>query len=137
MREVEDNNDAIKHREIHFAEPHSSGNQALCAEKILLKAEGIEHTEVISPTLLKIEYHLQFFTFSTLENVLSELGFHLDNSLLQKLKRAVYEYTEDVQRENFGFAHDHHQHQEIFIRRYQKLRHGCQDERPEHWRTYW
>ena len=135
MNEINDN-DVVKHREIHFTGPHGSNNQALCAEQLLLQAEGIEIAKALSPTLLKVSYHLQFFTFATLEKVLSELGFHLDNSLLQKLKRAVYQYTEDVQRENFGFVHDHHQHRDIFIQRYRKLRHGCQDGRPEHWRTY-
>ena len=72
-----------------------------------------------------------------IEDSLVELGFHLDNSLLYKLKRSLYHYTDETQRSNMGCCSDQCQcTREVFINRYQRLMHGCRDSRPRYWREY-
>ena len=69
--------------------------------------------------------------------MLQEVGFHLDNSVISKLKRALFYYAEDTQLANMGYDHAESKSTlEIFINRYNQLPHGCRDERPMHYRRY-
>lgn len=97
--------------------------------------DGISHLELIETHKLTISYDVRVITLEIIEDTLIELGFHLDNSLLYKLKRALYYYTEQVQRENLGHAKNQLT-RNVFINRYDRLQHGCRDDRPEHWRKY-
>ncbi|MDH5571711.1 MAG: hypothetical protein OEY89_08100, partial [Gammaproteobacteria bacterium] len=92
---------------------------------------------LITPLHLNIKYDIQFLTLSIIEDSLIELGFHLDNSLMLQLKRALYKYTEETERANLGCGYSQDQStRDIFIHRYQKQNHGCRDTRPKHWRDY-
>lgn len=130
-------NGLIKQREVIFCMLHPDPRQAHTAAAVLDGVEGILHLEVPDPAMLKVRYDLLRLTLQQIETLLSERGFHLDNSLMNKLLRALYRYTEDNERQNLGCpAGDSNCTTKVFISSYQRREHGCRDERPNHWRRY-
>jgi hypothetical protein len=126
-----------KQRDIIFHPLHADEDQALTACQMLSDIEGIFLADKISPTHLIIRYDLRFFMLSDIEDLLVTVGFHLDNNLLIKIKRALYRYTEETERGNMGCPPGQSNcTREVFINRYKQLPHGCRDKRPAHWRNY-
>lgn len=133
------NPDTLKHREIGFTEPHPDPRQAHSAVLVLSGIEGIVSVCVHdnNPSIICISYDLNAISLSLIEEFLGELGFHLDNSLLYKLRRALYYFTEENQCNNLAMSRDQdHNTRDIFMRNYRCKVHGCRDERPEYWRKY-
>jgi len=127
----------IKQRDIHFSTFHPDDNQAVAAMRLLGGMPGIENLSVHSPLRLSVRYHLAHFTLAEIEALLQELGFHLDNSLLVKLTRALFHYSDETERANLGCYHGQCKTtRDVFINRYQQRPHGCRDTRPPHWRNY-
>lgn len=126
-----------KQRDVIFNPLHDDENQALTACQMLVDLDGIVFAEAISNQHLIVRYDLRFFTLVDIEELLTTVGFHLDNNLLIKLKRALYRYTEETERANLGYPQGQsNSTREVFINRYQQLPHGCRDKRPNHWRNY-
>jgi hypothetical protein len=98
--------------------------------------DGVHEVNPAEPHLLFVRYDITIITLSLIEEVLVEFGYHLDNSLMHKLKRALYAYTEETQRANLGLEGENTADRKVFIQNYLRRRHGCRDERPEHWRGY-
>lgn len=133
----DDNDQLIKRRDIHFSNLHSDSAQAQTAMFLLSDVVGIQDMVLINDLCLHISYDIRHISLELIEAVLQEVGFHLDNSLLVKLKRALYYYSESVQRDNLGCVEpDNNSTQKVFISKYQQRKHGCRDERPPHWRKY-
>lgn len=127
----------IKQRDVMFSLLHDDENQSSTAAKMLIDLDGIISAESISSTHLIINYDLRFFTLVDVEELLSTVGFHLNNNLLIKIKRALFRYTEETERANLGCIEGQSNcTREAYINRYQKLPHGCRDKRPDHWRSY-
>ncbi len=126
----------VKHREIRFCRLHPDKQQAHTASLLLSDVEGIHLLRPVDSYLLHISYNITCLNLNLIEDVLIDLGFHLDNSLMMKLKRALYYYTEEVERANLGVDECGCADRQVFINRYLTRRHGCRDERPEHWRSY-
>ncbi|MCK4866268.1 MAG: hypothetical protein KAT06_12695 [Gammaproteobacteria bacterium] len=126
-----------KQRDVMFNTLHDDKNQALTASQMLVDLDGVFLADAISETHLIIRYDLRFFTLVDIEELLTTVGFHLDNNLLIKLKRALYCYTEETERANMGCLKGQSNcTRGVFINRYQQLPHGCRDTRPNHWRDY-
>jgi hypothetical protein len=83
-----------------------------------------------------VRYDIRQISLQFIEGVLTDLGFHLSSKLSFQLMRALYYYTEEVQRANLGLAANCRECVQVFVQSYQRRRHGCQDRRPEHWRNY-
>lgn len=133
----QDEQDIIKVREIAFVEFHPDPDQAGTAAPLLSELPGVETVSAVSPTLLEIRYNVLTICLEQLEGALIGAGFHLSNRLMHKLRRALYYYTEEIERENNGCPPgDLNDTKQVFINRYQQRQHGCQDQRPEHWRKY-
>lgn len=131
--------EVIKHREIGFREPHPEPDQAQHALLLLSDVEGILTLRLIDPLRIGIAYDIRMMTLQDIESALVEVGFHIDNSLLYKLQRALYAYTESTLRANLGLAAETCNGDcalKIFVRQYQNRSHGCRDIRPQHWRRY-
>lgn len=127
----------IKRREILFCALHPDKNQARSATVLLNDVEGIHSAHPDEPERLRVTYDLVQITYNDIETGLMEVGFHLDNSLLTKLRRALIHYTEETARANLGCAKGRGNCTEgVFVNRYQRIEHGCRDERPEYWRNY-
>lgn len=131
----ESNHDLVKHRELAFCSLHADPEQASSALFFFSDVKGILHLELIDTHKLAVSYDIRYISLKLMEEALIELGFHLDNSLLHKLKRALYYYTEEIQCDNMG-CHKNQCTRQIFINRYDRLQHGCRDDRPQHWRKY-
>ncbi len=130
---------SVKHREIGFRTPHPDPHQAQTAMLLLSDLEGVLQVSVAQPDAdsLVVSYDVARIDLHTIETQLRRLGLHLDNSLLANLRRALYYYTEDNERQALA-VHDDQEHatREVFMRCYRCRVHGCRDQRPEHWRTY-
>jgi hypothetical protein len=132
-----DADNLIKHREIGFSKLHPDPNQAQTATLLLSDIEGVKHVNFVSATFMRISYNVLNITLEQIEDILKELGFHLDNRLIYRMKRSLYYYTEETQRANHGCNKaDGNCTQKVFVKRYQAIKHGCRDERPTHWRKY-
>ncbi len=126
-----------KKREIIFSDMHPNSNQAQSALRMLENIPGILKLEAIHPLQLNLHYDIRYLCLADIEEALTEVGFHLDNSLILRLKRALYSYTESTERANIGCERCQDQNtRDVFIDRYQQQRHGCRDPRPNHWRDY-
>jgi hypothetical protein len=129
--------DRIKHRQIHFRDLHPERNDALSAARFLRDVEGVLYVKTATPILLELSYDIRLTCLEEIEAALDELGLHLDNGLLYRMKRALHYYTEDVLRENHGLKGAESQStKRVFAVRYESIEHGCRDQRPEHWRRY-
>ncbi|MCB1875519.1 MAG: hypothetical protein KDH88_06035 [Chromatiales bacterium] len=134
---AETENDLIKRRDICFSQLHPDPRQHETAVQLLAGVDGVFSAEAAGQLCLRVEYDVRLITLRVIECVLEELGFHLDNSLIVKLKRALHYYTEETQRANLGLeCSQDSTTTQVFVCRYAKRRHGCRDERPEHWRKY-
>lgn len=127
----------IKQREIQLSSHHPDPNQAQSAWMVLCSIPGIEHIDVLSPTLLIIHYYVAEVTLDDIEAHLIEHGYPLDNSLQYKIRRAIYHYTDDTERANL-FSSDLFTRttREVSVNQYQQEFHGCRDKRAKHWRDY-
>ncbi|QKT04945.1 hypothetical protein HUS23_03070 [Ectothiorhodospiraceae bacterium 2226] len=126
--------DTLRARELTFCPLHPDADQAHTAAQLLAALPGVLAAEAQAPTQLAIRYDLRAICLLDLEHVLDDAGLHLDNSLLQRLKRALIHYTEETLRANL--ASDEDPTRQVFVHRYRRLRHGCRDRRPDHWRHY-
>ena len=126
-----------KQRDVMFNPLHDDQNQATTAAQMLIDLDGVVFADATSEIHLIVQYDLRFFTLADIEELLSTVGFHLDNNLLIKLKRALYRYTEETERANMGSPKGQsNSTRGTYINRYQQLPHGCRDKRPDHWRDY-
>jgi len=127
----------VKNREVVFNEFHPDGDQAATAAAVLQDLPGILGTEPLSAVCLQIRYDICLVSLQIIDEMLSAAGLHLDNGLLNRLKRALYYYTEETERANMGCPRGSANcTQRVFINRYERLEHGCRDHRPDHWRRY-
>ena len=132
-----DNPEFIKHRDIHFNELHPDPNQAHTAALMLTDIKGIQKVNPVDPLHLQVSYQLMDISLEQIEDGLVELGLHLDNSLIYRLKRSLYYYSEETQRANQGCLQGNSNcTRKIFAEHYQRQDHSCRDERPDHWRKY-
>lgn len=126
-----------KQREITFCSLHPDENQPGTAADLLANLDGIDSAQQISDTSIRVEYQIDHVCLADIEALLAERGFHLDNSLAHRMRRALVHYVEDTQRANMGCGRgESNCTTKVFINRYRKRDHGCQDERPKHWRRY-
>ena len=127
----------IKQREICFAPLHPDPHQARTALLLLDGIDGMERVWLVGEHCVGVRYDLRKLSLQVIDELLVELGFHLETHLLEKLKRALYYYTEETECANRGCELPNSgATREVFINRYQHLPHGCRDHRPEYWRRY-
>jgi hypothetical protein len=128
--------DLIKRREIRFCTLHPDKNQAQSVLLLLSGAEGILDITYVDELCLYVSYDVRQLTLQAIENVLIRLGYHLDNRLLMRMKRALYAYSEDTQRTNLGCTEMTADTTLVYAKRRTANGHRCRDKRPEHWRKY-
>jgi hypothetical protein len=126
-----------KRREIAFCTLHPDPTQAHSAVALLLDVEGVTQAKALNNATLEVHYHLRTICLADIEALLENKGFHLDNRLVHKIRRALYQYTEETQRANLGCPRgESNCTEKVFASTYRKREHGCQDDRPDHWRRY-
>ncbi len=128
-------NTHIKYREIQFDAMHADAKQAQSAILLLADVIGISSSIIQTPCRLIVSYDITQITFDEILYELSDNGFHIYNSLLAKLKQALYSYTEQTERANLAISQNLST-RNMFMKQYQRRPHGCRDQRPTHWRNY-
>ena len=126
--------DLTKTREIFFSNfPKGQAEQAL------LLLSGLDDMEVqllSSKNAITISYNILQYTLQGIESALISQNFHLDNNLLQKIRRALAYYCEEIQRENLKVPERPQKSQQVFVHAYEHHPHGDHDETPLEWREY-
>jgi hypothetical protein len=111
-----------KHREIRFSK--LPPGQIERAQSMLALLSGIEVAAGLLPTTISVWYEVEDHTMQGLEAALRQEGFHLENTLIAKLIRALVYYSEETQLRNmhgpqrllkkshevYSKAWDHHPH---------------------------
>jgi len=133
MSEVDD---LTKRRELRFCHLHPDPNQARSALLLLSDAAGVMEITLADELCLYITYDVRHLTLDAIEKILTRLGYHLDNRLINRMKRALYNYSEETQRANLGVSDNTDNTTQVFVKRYSSNYHGCRDKRPNHWRKY-
>ncbi len=109
------------------------------AKEALLLLHDLPHLTVLSTvgeTGLLIRYELPFYTLEKIEIALIDQGFHLDNSLFNKLRRSLIYYVETLQCQNRTQPEQSARSRRIFARVYEHHAHGDHDDTPPEWRDY-
>ena len=85
-----------------------------------------------------VAYELTDHTLRELDEHLVEKGFHLDNTLMTKLTRALIYYVEDTQLLNIDAPERRlkRSSQEAYGKAWEHHPHGDHDETPPEWREY-
>ena len=107
-------------------------------------ADDLQHIEDVAvepryeKRALGVGYDLQQHTLAELEDHLVDKGFHLDNTLMSKLTRALIHYVEETQLHNLGAPEKRLKRsaQEAYVKAWEHRPHGDHDDTPPEWREY-
>ncbi len=124
-----------KQRDILFAK--FPPGQVPEASDHLAAKESLEVEPHIEKRVVAVGYELTQYTLGDLEEELVEKGFHLDNTLLSKLTRALIHYVEETQLHNLD-APEYRlkRSDEAYVRAWEQHPHGDHDDTPPEWREY-
>lgn len=132
----------IKNREIHFCSVHANPDQAHSAVFTVNDLSGVLMSHALNHQCIKVAYDLNRITLADIENILQNEGFHLDNSIMAKIKRSIVFYCEEASRENnkqerlIEEVHNKHSSDVVYLWTRKKKLCDCRDHRPESWRRY-
>ncbi len=131
------NPDLKKRREILFAK-FPPGQVPEAADDL----RRVEHLETVEPQYERrtvgVAYELTHHTLQELEDHLVDKGYHLDNTLMSKLMRALIHYVEETQLHNLDAPERRlkRSSQEAYVKAWEHHPHGDHDETPPEWREY-
>ena len=128
--------DLKKNREILFSKfppgqvPEAAGD--------LERLEEVDIEPKFERRSLGVAYDLQNHTLKELDEHLIDKGYHLDNTLMSKLTRALIYYVEDTQLHNMGAPEKRlkRSSQEAYVHAWEQRPHGDHDDTPPEWREY-
>lgn len=106
------------------------------AARLLSRLPGVTVTAHAAERRVHIAYSLPHWTLEELEQRLMQAGFHLDGSLLHRLRRALVHYTETVQMENLSHPEREYKTKEVYVHAWEHHPHGDHDDTPEELREY-
>jgi hypothetical protein len=125
-----------KNREILFAK--FPPGQVPEAADDLKRLDEVEVAARIEKRSVAVGYELQQHTLLELEEHLEDKGYHLDNTLLSKLTRALIHYVEETQLHNLDAPEKRLKRtsQEAYVNAWEQHPHGDHDDTPPEWREY-
>lgn len=125
-----------KQREIVFAK--FPPDQVPEAADDLQRLEELAVQTFLEKRSVGVEYQLTDHTLQEIEEHLVEQGYHLDNALMNKLRRALIHYIEDTQLHNLDAPEKRlkRSQQEGYVQAWEQRPHGDHDETPPEWREY-
>lgn len=89
------------------------------------------------PLSVVVRYSILEYSLEVLESALADAGFHLDQSLYMKLRRALIYFCEETQRHNLLSPERLlKQSNEVYIKAYAHHPHGDHDDTPLELREY-
>lgn len=130
------NPDLKKNREILFAK--FPPGQVPEAADDLGRLPEVAVDPRVEKRAVGVSYELTEHTLEELEVHLEDKGYHLDNTLMSKLTRALIHYIEDTQLHNLGAPEKRlkRSSQEAYGKAWEHHPHGDHDETPPEWREY-
>jgi len=128
--------DLKKHREIQFAK--FPPGQVPEAADDLSRLDALAVEPQFEKRMVGVEYELTRHTLLELEEHLVDKGYHLDNTLMSKLMRALVHYVEETQLHNLGAPEKRLKRtsQTAYGKAWEQHPHGDHDETPPEWREY-
>lgn len=108
------------------------------ASDFLSKLKDLEVAPRIERRTVGVAYDLHQHTLQELEGRLEEQGYHLDNTLMSKMMRALIYYVEETQLHNLDAPErplKKSQH-EAYTHAWERHPHGDHDDTPPEWREY-
>ena len=128
--------DLKKHREILFSK--FPPGQVPEAADDLKRLEEVSAEPKNEKRVVGVDYQLTQHTLQELEEHLVDKGYHLDNTLMSKLTRALIHYVEDTQLHNLGAPEKRLKRtsQQAYVKAWEQHPHGDHDETPPEWREY-
>jgi len=124
-----------KQREILFAK--FPPGQVPEAAGLLGRLERLEVRPEIEQRQIGVTYSLADYTLQELEEHLIDRGYHLDNTLMSKLMRALIHYVEDTQLHNLEAPERLiKRSDEAYVHAWEQHAHGDHDDTPPEWRDY-
>ena len=121
------------HEILFYALP---ADQAVQSARMLGRLPGVVAQPHPAEHRVTVHYDVLAHTLQMLEQHLQSSGFHLDSSLLQKIKRAIIYYTEDVQRDNMHIPEHPTKTRDVYVQMWGHHPHGDHDDTPEELRRY-
>ena len=88
--------------------PGIKGKQAEEACIALKGIRGVYHVYPLNPRRIHLTYSLELLSFELIEDLLIELGFYLDNSIIARIRRTLFQYLEDNVREKLHVDEEDH-----------------------------
>jgi hypothetical protein len=118
-----------KHREIRFCKLKTQ--QISGAMERLAALPRLEVAAGTQPNGIAVWYEIADYSMESLEKMLEDHGFHLENTLYCKLIRALVYFTEETQRRNMGqperlIKKSH----EVYSKAWEHHPHGDHDDTP-------
>jgi hypothetical protein len=128
--------DLRKKREILFAK--FPPGQVPEAADDLSHVDAVDVVPKLEKRSLGVAYDLSDHTLQELDEHLIDKGYHLDNTLLTKLTRALIYYVEETQLHNIGAPEKRlkRSSQEAYVQAWEHHPHGDHDDTPPEWREY-
>ncbi|MBP6707617.1 MAG: hypothetical protein KA223_00510 [Candidatus Accumulibacter sp.] len=108
------------------------------ASDFLARIERLEVERREQPRTVGVAYDLRDHCLEALEGTLEEQGYHLDNTLLSKMMRALIYYVEETQLHNLDTPARplKRSQSEAYTHAWERHPHGDHDDTPPEWREY-
>ena len=128
--------DLRKNREILFAK--FPPGQVPEAADDLQRIDEVDVQPKFEKRAVGVSYEVSVHTLRELDEHLIDRGYHLDNTLMSKLTRALIYYVEDTQLHNMGAPEKRlkRSSQEAYVKAWEHHPHGDHDDTPPEWREY-
>lgn len=128
--------DLKKKREIQFSK--FPPGQVPEAADDLQRLDAVAIQPKYDKRSLGVSYDLKDHTLRELDEHLVDKGYHLDNTLMSKLTRALIYYVEDTQLHNLGAPEKRLKRStsEGYVQAWAQHPHGDHDDTPLEWREY-
>jgi len=95
-----DDIESYRCRLFYLKQSADPAQQAEAACEVLSGTEGVFLAAATSHNSIHLIYSLNYLTFELLTDLLAELGFELDDSILLSLRKTIFEFLDDNAREN-------------------------------------
>ena len=128
--------DLRKNREILFAK--FPPGQVPEAADDLQRIEEVDVRPKFEKRAVGVSYDVTVHTLRELDDHLVDRGYHLDNTLMSKLTRALVYYVEDTQLHNMSAPEKRlkRSSQEAYVKAWEHHPHGDHDDTPPEWREH-
>ena len=106
-----DDTECYRCRLFYLRQSADPSKQAEAACEVLAGTKGVILAAPASRYSIHLIYSLNHLSFELLTDLLDELGFELDNSILLSLRKTIFQFLEDNARDNMHIDVTEFQHE--------------------------